>query len=194
MRNIHRTMAQLAMGLAMSLLALFSQSAAAHGGLAMDKDVCKLTLGIYAMHFAGYQPDTAGVKEFCEDIPQAGKSVMVMDAINDELRSMPIEVRVIRDTGNESDLAAVTVLHMPPQPHPTGTISFEHNFTAGKYIGLVSAGDKGQYVSRFPFSVGLVSSKSLISTYLPILLVILGVVALFFYSEYRRRNKAQSNA
>lgn len=194
MRNIYRKTTRLALLFSMSVLALFSQNALAHGGLALDKDVCKLKIGEYFMHFAGYQPDAAGIKEFCEDIPNTGRTVVVLDDVNDELRSIPIEVRVIRDTGNETDLDAVTVLHLPRQLHPTGSISFEYNFTTpGKYIGLVNAGDKGQHVSRFPFSVGIVSNKSLIAEYLPILGVLLGGVALYFYSGYRRgKNKNTS--
>ncbi|MFM7483733.1 MAG: hypothetical protein ACKO2S_05690 [Burkholderiaceae bacterium] len=46
----------------------FAAPCYAHGGFAMDQDKCKLTLGRYQMHFAGYQLD-AQRSEFCEDIP-----------------------------------------------------------------------------------------------------------------------------
>jgi len=37
------------------------------------------------MHFAGYQPDSSR-SEFCEDIPRVGRTVIVLDFIDDALR------------------------------------------------------------------------------------------------------------
>lgn len=140
-----------------ALLAVaLSGRAAAHGGLAIDDDICKLRLGPYNMHFTGYQPEANGNREFCEDIPSTGHTIVVMDAIEPELRGIPIEVRIIRDTGNESQLDAITVVHLPPKLYESGSVPLEYSFTApGKFIGLVTAGDKVKYVSRFPFSVGI---------------------------------------
>ena len=78
-----------------------STLAAAHGGLSMDEDYCKLRVGQYVMHFVGYQPDSAsGPKEFCEDIPETGRTIVVLDYVDDALRDLPTEVRIIRDTGS----------------------------------------------------------------------------------------------
>lgn len=135
---------------------LWPPSSAAHGGLSMDSDMCKLRIGIFNMHFAGYQPQANGNKEFCEDIPATGDTIIVMDAIEPALRELPIEVRIIEDTGDESQLDAVTVLHLPPKIYETGSIPVQYSFARpGRYVGLVTTGDKGQYVSRFPFSVGI---------------------------------------
>ena len=117
--------------------------------------MCKLRIGPYAMHFTGYQPEATGTKEFCEDIPVVGHTIVAFDAIDPPLRTVPLEVRVIRDTGDEHDLEAITVLHLQPKVYPSGSVTFEHDFTEpGKFVGLVmTSDDKGQYVSRFPFSV-----------------------------------------
>ena len=143
-------------GLCVLLLAigsLFSTQAQAHGGLALAEDMCRLTIGPYNMHFTGYQPDNTRNKEFCEDIPATGRTVVVLDYMEDALRPMTTEVRVIKDTGSEQDLQAITVLHLPPKVYPAGSVNFEYNFEQpGKFIGLVTVGDK--QVSRFPFSVG----------------------------------------
>lgn len=130
-------------------------AAHAHGGLAIEDDVCKLRLGPFNMHFVGYQPDVNGNREFCEDIPRTGRTIVVLDAIEPELRSLPIEVRIVRDTGDESRLDTITVLHLPPKAYPAGSVPMEMQFDQpGRFVGLVTAGDKGQYASRFPFSVG----------------------------------------
>ena len=134
---------------------IFSTQAHAHGGLALADDMCKLRVGPYNMHFTGYQPDSTRNKEFCEDIPATGRTVVVLDYMEDALRPLPTEVRVIKDTGSEQDLQAITVLHLPPKVYPAGTVNFEYNFAQpGKFVGLVTVGDKQDLVSRFPFSVG----------------------------------------
>ncbi len=145
-------------GLCLVLLAIgvsFSTQAQAHGGLALAEDMCRLTIGPYNMHFTGYQPDESRNKEFCEDIPATGRTVVVLDYMEDALRPLTTEIRVIRDTGSEQDLEAITVLHLPPKVYPAGSINFEYSFDKpGKFIGLVTVGDKQDLVSRFPFSVG----------------------------------------
>jgi hypothetical protein len=145
-------------GLCFVMLAIgipFSTEAHAHGGLALAEDMCRLTIGPYNMHFTGYQPDNTRNKEFCEDIPATGRTVVVLDYMDDALRPLPTEVRVIKDTGSEQDIQAITVLHLPPKVYPNGTVNFEYNFAQpGKYVGLVTVGGPKEHVSRFPFSVG----------------------------------------
>ena len=145
-------------GLCFLMLAIgvtFSTQAQAHGGLALAEDMCRLTIGPYNMHFTGYQPDATRNKEFCEDIPATGRTVVVLDYMEDALRPLPTEVRIIRDTGSEQDLQAITILHLPPKVYPAGSVNFEYNFDKpGKFVGLVMVGDKQELVSRFPFSVG----------------------------------------
>ena len=92
---------------------IFSTQAQAHGGLALAEDMCRLTIGPYNMHFTGYQPDNTRNKEFCEDIPATGRTVVVLDYMEDALRPLPTEVRIIKDTGSEQDLQAITI------PSPT---------------------------------------------------------------------------
>jgi hypothetical protein len=131
----------------------------AHGGLSLADDICKLTIGPYTMHFTGYQPESTQEKEFCEDIPAVGRTVVALDYIEEALRPLPTEVRIIRDTGapegQEENLDAITLLHIPAKVYPNGSINFEYDFhQPGKFVGLVTVKDKEAYVSRFPFSVG----------------------------------------
>ena len=171
---------------AVPLLVLLSQPASSHGGVSMENDVCRLRLGPYLMHFTGYQPEATGSKEFCEDIPETGKTVVVLDAFDQALRDIPIEVRIVRDTGDSSNLEAITAVHLQPKIYPSGSIALEHTFDkAGKFIGLVTAGAKGEYVSRFPFSVA--SGKSFYEKYLLFIAVSLVGFALYRYSVRVRK-------
>jgi hypothetical protein len=141
----------------------------AHGGVSIEDDRCILKLGTYVMHFTGYQPEQSGAQEFCEDIPVTGLSVIVLDAVDDALRDMPIELRIVRDTrnlgngarvqdlGTPEAIAAATLAHLPPATHATGSLTVKYQFTEpGRYIGYVRAEPKigGPIESVFPFAVG----------------------------------------
>ena len=92
----------------------------AHGGLSLEEDYCVLTIGKYEMHFSGYQPENNGPKEFCEDIPETGNTIVVLDFMDDELRSLPVEVRIIVDTEeNNEDLDSITAVSYTHLTLPT---------------------------------------------------------------------------
>lgn len=170
-------------GLLVAIGIPFSAQVQAHGGLSLADDVCKLTIGPYTMHFTGYQPEATQEKEFCEDIPATGRTVVALDYIEEALRPLPTEVRIIRDTGDPGkepgNLDTLTILHIPAKIYPNGSINFEYDFMQpGKFVGLVTVGDKQEYVSRFPFSVGEPKGTS------PYLIfgiaAVIGAVAVFF--------------
>ncbi|MBL80056.1 MAG: hypothetical protein CMH70_08530 [Nitrosomonadaceae bacterium] len=138
----------------------FTTQVQAHGGLSLADDMCKLTVGPYTMHFTGYQPNSSKEKEFCEDIPATGRTVVALDYIEEALRPLPTEVRVIKDTGSEENLDSITILHLPAKVYSNGSINFEHTFNEpGKFVGLVTSGKNQEHISRFPFSVGEGSSS-----------------------------------
>jgi hypothetical protein len=130
-------------------------AALAHGGLTMDKDYCKLRVGQYLMHFTGFQPQGDYSKEFCEDIPATGPTIIVLDFIDDALRDMPTEVRIVK-AADEADPEKATVVHLPPKIYHTGSLSLDYTFAeAGNYVGLVTVGEGDRkLVARFPFAVG----------------------------------------
>src|SRR5437899_7416981 len=121
----------------------------------LDKNFCILKIGPYGMHLTGYQPDSSAQQELGGDLASPSFPTRRSSDLEDALRPLPTEVRVIKDTGSEQDLQAITVLHLPPKVYPNGTVNFEYNFDhPGKFVGLVTVGDKQELVSRFPFSVG----------------------------------------
>ncbi len=184
--------AALSMGLLVAVLS--AAPASAHGRLGAAEGRCRLFIGPDIMNFTGYTPD-ASKNEFCEDIPATGNMIMVLDAEQEELRDMKVELRIIKDIGSEEkeneDISAVTVAYREPKLYPTGTINFEHFFPEpGYFVGIVTVlGDHGErWVSRFPFSVG----KTFMRTLPVYILLTLGVLAIFFI--YLRHRKLNSNA
>ena len=183
----------LAGGTLLTLGPVWSGLAHAHGGLSMAEDMCKLTVGPYMMHFTGYQPGNTQQKPFCEDIPGVGETVVVLDYIEQELRSLPTEVRIIRDTGSEDNLDAITVLHLPSKVYPSGSIDFTHMFPEkGNFVGIVTVIGDQPYVSRFPFSVGepKVFSK-LLNVYMVPVLATLIVVGIYYFTRSREKREKQ---
>jgi len=179
-------------GLFLFLAAPF-QAQAQHGH-ELAADTCVLHIGPYKMYFASYQPDASHDRKFCQELPATGNSVLVLDFVEQELRSIPVEVRIIQDAGTESNLEAMTVTHFPAQVYPTGSIGIKYNFDKpGKFVGLVSVGEKGEHVSRLPFTVGETSAMSHLNHYIMIILPLLvgiGVVIFFAFRDPRKSSQA----
>jgi len=187
--------------------ALLVSQALAHGGVSVEGNRCIMRIGPYMMNFSGYQPQTKGQETFCDDIPDAGRTIIVLDVeqmsagaadntVNlNELRDMAIDFRVIRNVGqakDEDNLAQNTEVYIAPKKYPGGTLHFEYDFKKqGKFIGLVSAtDDHGRvYVSRFPFSVGEDFSRNVMMFSIVGVIAAAGVGGYFFYTR-RKGGKA----
>ena len=184
-------------GLCFLMLALgVPLSAQAQHTHELEKNFCILKVGPYGMHLTGYQPDLAGGKENCGEVPGIGRTVLVLDYIEGELRSLPVEVRVIKDTGSEQDLQAITVLHLPAKVYPSGFISLEHNFDQpGKFVGLITLGGTQEHVARFPISIG---DSNMVSHFMHYIMVIVPLVAIgggaaiFLFLRGRRKTSGST--
>ena len=183
---------------------LFSQQVLAHGGVAFDDDVCKLSIGFLEAHFTVYQPLSSASEEFCEDIPDVTKSVFVMDYLHDFLKEMSVDFRIIKDTrdfgifakwddivglGNDQ-VEADTVFYQSPVKRSDGALTVEYDFQeVGGYIGIVNAQHPTQektYHAVFFFQVGGSDWG-----YIP-LFVVLVVLAQGIYWFSSRRRPASS--
>ena len=165
-------------------------AAQAQHGHELATDTCVLHAGPYKMYFNGYQPDTYYDRQFCQEIPGTGNTVLVFDFVEHELRSIPIDVRIIRDTGSEADLESITVLHLPAKIYPTGSIDVKFNFDKpGKFVGLVSIGDKQEHLSRLRFSIGETGAVSHLTHYLMIIVPLAVVIAVAVFYGLRDRRK-----
>ena len=156
--------------LAVLLLLLCAPTVSGHGGVSMEDDTCIMRIGLFRAHFTGYQPETRATQEFCEDIPELGKAIIVVDFIDKALRGYQVEFRVLRDVqglgkrariedlGDEAAIEAATLFKLDPTTYPKGTLTFEQRFDeAGWYIGMLRARDEAGHTldSVFPFQVGV---------------------------------------
>lgn len=176
----------------------FVAQAEAHGGVSINEGQCIMKIGPDTMSFTGYQP-LKSRDTFCDDIPDIGQTIIVLDAQQDELRNMSLDMRILRDVGQANDnenLEQNTEIYVPPKKYKTGTLNFQYDFPKkGKFIGLVKArSDDGskEYVSRFPFSVGETVGRDLTAA------AFLGAVALvgfgLWYKQAFRKKAPASKA
>lgn len=167
-------------------------SAKAQHGHELATDTCVLHVGPYKMYFNSYLPEVYYDRQFCQELPTTGNTVLVLDYVEHELRSLPIEVRIIKDTGSEQNLEAITLVHLPAKVYPTGSIDVKYNFDKpGKFVGLVSIGEKQEHVSRFPFSVGETGAISHLTHYMMIIVPLVvgaGIVVIFYFLRDRRKS------
>lgn len=145
----------------------------AGGGVILRGDICIIEIGFYDANFTAYQPETSGNEEFCEDLPDTGQTIFVLDYLHPSLKEVPVDFRIVRDTTglgqfvqHEDILAldnldAVTVFYEPPVVKPGASFRVEHSFLEkGDYVGVVTAGHPSNdsiYNAVFPFTVGAIS-------------------------------------
>ncbi len=157
--------------LRLCVLLLFAPAAWAGGGVMLENDTCIITIGFYKAHFTAYQPNTRGDEEFCEDLPDTGEAVFVLDYLHDSMKEVPVDFRIIRDATGLGDFARLedvqalgdleplTVFYQPPMVEADASYQVSHVFgEAGAYVGIVTAGHPSKdktYAAVFPFAVGV---------------------------------------
>jgi hypothetical protein len=135
---------------------LGSSLAHAHGGVALELDTCVVEIGKYGMHFTAYQQATGG-EEHCWDLPAPGKTILVFDFVDTEMRSKPVELRVV-ETGEGGEIAVggpiKTVAEVPTKVYPQGSVNLESEFEAGKrYMAVLTMSDARPLVLKAPIQV-----------------------------------------
>jgi hypothetical protein len=151
------------------ILTLLSSRSLGAGGVIGEAGSCMIKIGFYTAHFTIYQPESSDNKEFCEDLPEIGQTMFVMDYLHDSLREVPVDFRILRDATELGqftkwadlqaieDIDAQTVFYQSPTVRPDGALNIEHTFdTPGWYIGVVTAPHPtGPEIYRavFPFQV-----------------------------------------
>lgn len=190
-----------------------SQTVLAHGGVAIEDDRCVLKAGPYIMHFTGFQPEQSQSEEFCEDIPDVGSAIIVLDYIDKQLRDMAVDFRIIEDVdnignyatiddlGSDSDIEQNTVYYLPSRLRRTGSFNVEYNFTEpGRFIGMVKVDDipnGNEYTSVFPFGVGYgqgVSGVNPSRWWFTILLISAAVVMIYTIKKQEKERKEKQAA
>ena len=142
----------------------------AGGGMVIEGDSCIIWIDFYSAHFTAYQSAKNGNTQFCENLPDTGQTIFVLDYLHESLKDVPVSFRIIRDvTGQGSyvklkhvdkieDIERHTVFYQPPVVRADASLKIEHEFVGkGWYIGIVTAGHPSTdvvYTAVFPFEIG----------------------------------------
>lgn len=164
----------------------------AGGGLVLEGDTCIIWIDFYSAHFTAYQPANNGNEQFCQDLPDTGETIFVLDYLHQSLKEVPVGIRIISDVTGQGDFVKLkhvealdnlekhTVFFEAPGVYPDASFKVEFDIMEkGRYIGIVSAGHPttdAVYQAVFPFEVGASRTGFL----LPSLVVLAGLAFFFF--------------
>ena len=140
-----------------------------HGGVVLEEDICLIKVGFYQAHFTVFQPESRQHEQFCEDLPDIGESIFVLEYLHDGLESLEVDFRIIENTtGNGSfankedvdrldDIEAVTVFYQPPLKTPTSS-RYCMSLTKRADLSVLSPPRDDNtskiYTAVFPFETG----------------------------------------
>lgn len=181
------------------LLAL-SLGVSAHGNVFTSEDVCVIEIGFFKAHVTIRQPENSANEEFCEDIPDIGKTVFELAYLHSSLKDMRVDFRIIKDVENLNhyanwedierleDINRDTVFYQPPVKRPEAELTVDYRFEeAGRYIGIVTTKHPTEdktYNAVFAFQVGGADFG-----YLPIILGLIAFVQLTYWISNRYLNR-----
>src|ERR1700683_3189334 len=115
-------------------------------------DPCERKIGTSLIHITLYQPEFNPDAEYCDQIPRAGNTVLVVDVLGDDLRREALGVQVIaaRDSGPDKVL-----LSIPPKIYRRGVADAQVLLDdSGAYITRISIGEgSGQQLLAFKVRV-----------------------------------------
>jgi hypothetical protein len=151
------------------LLSVVPLLAWGHGGVVQEDDQCLIKVGYLEAHFKIYLPDSRQRTEYCEDLPDTGETLFVMEYLHDRFSEALVEFRIIRnitgmgrfarlsDVASLRDVEAVTVFHKGAAIEPDVFSAVVDLAVPGEYIGIVTAtpaNSDQRYSAVFPFEVG----------------------------------------
>ena len=180
----------------------------AHGGVVAEEDLCIIEIGVFSAHFTVYQPETRSNSEYCEDIPDVGGAIFVLDYLHGSLKEVPVDFRIIKDVKNRTvyanwediqsieDIDSATVFYQPSRIYPAASLSVSYEFKEkGWYTGIVTTRHPTldrSYQAVFGFHVGPKEWG-----YWPLMLVLVLVVQTHYWVSnggYNRWKEARSKA
>ena len=115
-------------------------------------DPCERKVGASLIHITLYQPEFDPDAEYCDQVPRAGNTVLVVDVLGDEQRRIPLAVRVFETRASQSPR---TVLSIPPKVYRRGVADAQVTLDGGgSYVTQILLGDGATpQILSFPIRV-----------------------------------------
>ncbi len=117
-------------------------------------DPCRKQIGASLLHLTLYQPHFDPDAEYCEEVPRAGKTIVVVDVTEGELRQVPLSLEMMAANAQGQSR---TVLSLSPQVYQRGVVATEVTLDEGSdYVARVVVdlgAEKGSQSLSFPIQV-----------------------------------------
>ena len=169
-------------------LLLFASIASAHGKVSLENDSCVRGIEGSMVHLSTYQPQYDPKAEYCEEIPNEGKTFWVIDLIDQALRDMPVAVRIVKGSGEH---LSETVANLYSTYHPEGVIKGESILDGGKYTVFVTGEGVPPVQYEYPLRVHMINYADAFRTAIVPMIVLL-LLALITRKYLKSRRIQQS--
>ena len=104
----------------------------------MEQDPCMRQAGESMVHFSAYQPQYELKDQYCTEIPQEGDTFLVVDLVDQALRTESLGMRVMKGNGrNEAEDQIVADVR--PSYHPDGVLRSEVRLDEGLYTVIIAS-------------------------------------------------------
>ena len=163
---------------------LYSGFVAAHGKVSLENDVCVRMMAGSMVHLSTYQPQHDPQAEYCTEIPHEGETFWVLDLIDHALRTMPVDIKVVRGSG---DSTGDTVASMYSTSHSDGVIKGAFNLDKGNYTLLVTGVGIPSLHYEFPLQIQTTNYTKLFISVVPYILAFLLIA--FMTDKYLKRRQ-----
>jgi len=117
-------------------MVFYTNTARAHGKVAMEDDSCMRRIGENMIHLSVYQPQVDEEGHYCTDIPKEGNAIMVIDLVDPSLRDMSIGIKILK--GSTVD-GGEMIKDIRPALYEDGVINTQSSLEQGKYLVLITA-------------------------------------------------------
>src|SRR5580704_8992154 len=105
-------------------------------------DPCERKIGTSLIHITLYQPQFDPDAEYCDQIPRAGNTVLVVDVLGDDLRQLPLGIKVLAKGAPERERS---VLSLSPKIYRRGVADAQVILDDNRaYVTQISLGEGAQ--------------------------------------------------
>jgi hypothetical protein len=115
--------------------AFYAGAAMGHGKVSLEEDNCVRQAGGNMVHLSTYQPQYDQNEQYCTNLPAAGDTYLVVDLLDQNLRNMPVGIKVFRGSAEEGEAVA----QINANYHPDGVVSGVGKLDKGLYSVVVTA-------------------------------------------------------
>ncbi|MBX3629786.1 MAG: hypothetical protein KF908_07680 [Nitrosomonas sp.] len=155
----------------------YSGFAAAHGKVTLESDICVRNMAGSMVHLSTYQPQYDPEAEYCTEIPHEGETLWVLDLVDHALRTMPIDIKVVRNNG---DTPGETITSLHSTNHADGVIKGQFNLNKGQYtLSITGLGIPALHY-EYPLQI---QSKNLTDTFFAVTPYIIAFLLIVLFTD-----------